>query len=300
MQTTFFIKKIGGYLLSITSVFIFFVLASYSNTFPNVLYGTLTKFLSFFITGFLLRKFFSESERLLGIILFIGLIVFVIWPLNNYRLNITIPAYFFCVLGLLLGLYIQTLNLRAIILYILGVGILLLINKNYIYPSYVSSQLNRLNSKTSEKEYRELEEYLKSIPLAKGNDFINLSFNRNKVYLIEFFFDKCPPCKVKDKFLMELENTVNDNQFEIIYIESGKIDDVETYRKNLLVKKNLLLYDTDDSLINKMKITVFPFEIIVGRDGKIRFMSSGFDKGTYGETYISETKKKINTLLNEK
>ncbi len=120
-----------------------------------------------------------------------------------------------------------------------------------------------------------------------------LFLSRDSVYLINFSFYACLPCRKKKKTMKELEEKFKNKPFRLINIhsfESKKMyldyykDEPETY------------HDSEQLLQKKFKINGAPFELLFDKSGyEVRRME-GFD-AEYSQDYLNKTINEISKFL---
>jgi thiol-disulfide isomerase/thioredoxin len=136
--------------------------------------------------------------------------------------------------------------------------------------------------------------FLSGVSLQTGTGKAADPFPTGKIYLLEFYFYRCPPCRAKHASLQEIDAMTDNNDVEIIYIDNGKIDEVADFHYRLS-KTEKQYYDSAALLINQLQIKSFPFEIIIDKKGVIRYVSKGYDKDKK-EEYIRKTIANIESL----
>ena len=149
-----------------------------------------------------------------------------------------------------------------------------------------------------------------------GNDFhFPTTAYENKVTIIQIMGTWCPNCMDETKFYADLYAKYHSKGLEIISIgyEIGtdylaqaasikRLKDRLNIAYPLLVggSANKNLASTHFSMLNK--IISFPTSILIGKDGLVRKIHTGFNgpgTGKYYETYTQETVDLIEKLLNE-
>ncbi len=291
-------KLVTGYIVALVMVLGFFTLASYANTFHNNYYNFGLKFISFFICGMLLRKYFTKEQAILGALLYIGLLLSLLIPFTIYRLYITLPAYSFCCVGFAAGYFFRQLKPLMTVAVVLVCGGWAWVNAAHIYPNFMEARW--YEEKKTFKTDAPVTGLFGSVTLQKGDSAVNLPAGGGKVYLIDFFFNNCPPCRAKEPYLQQIAKEISNQNFEVLYVESGKLDSYNTYRRNYERLGGKVLYDTHNTLIDSLKIEGYPFELIIDKKGKVRHINKGFDANTQvGSLYVTNTKGKIQKLLDE-
>lgn len=119
---------------------------------------------------------------------------------------------------------------------------------------------------------------------------------KGKITLVDFYFADCPPCTIKRKALLKLKDAVNDD-VQIILIDNGAID---SFTKFTTTNTDVLpvFYDSTGSWTKNLNIKSFPFELILDKQGKIKFVSLGFAQAL-DKVYIEKTLDKIKSISND-
>lgn len=141
---------------------------------------------------------------------------------------------------------------------------------------------------------KSIHDFLPGTRLQTGTGVVATPFPIGKIYLLEFYFHRCPPCRAKHPALQEIDAMTDNREVEIIYIDNGDIDDVVDFNKRLS-RMEKQYYDSAALLINQLQIKSFPFEIIIDKKGTIRYVSKGYDKDKK-EEYIRKTIARIESL----
>ena len=132
-----------------------------------------------------------------------------------------------------------------------------------------------------------------------SNSLVNNNFSKDTIYLFEFFFKRCTPCKMKEKILPRLAETFKDEAFKIVYVDNAEVDNFSSFTEGAMEKKYAQnLYDEKKILITNFNIKSFPLELIVDKKGIVRHTYSGYSFEEDSE-YLKITTKKIKDLLNE-
>lgn len=135
----------------------------------------------------------------------------------------------------------------------------------------------------------------------------------NKVVIIQIMGTWCPNCMDESRYFKELYSKYHDQGLEIIALcyESGtdiaqQKERIETLTKRLNAGYSFILAGTASkglasthfSMLNQ--VMSFPTSIIIGRDGNVKRIHTGFNgpgTGTYYEDYTKETEAFIQKLL---
>lgn len=269
-----------------------FIAAGYSNIFDSLFWSMLIKFSLAFLWGVLLCRVFKDDFGfLLALLFMLFLIIYFLYPFSKNDLYYRLPANSFIVTGLLSGYYwakIGRAGRVAVVLLIVGLGY---VNLHFIYPKVVASYIQKEMAALTGKP---IDAFLTGIKLQPVTAYAGTPFPKGKVYLLEFYFDRCPPCRAKHPALQRVVALADKQDFEIVYVDNGKIDKVDNfYKKRSSIEKQY--YDSAALLIRKLGIKNFPFEVMVDKAGIIRYVSKGYDKDKQ-EAYITETMEKIKRL----
>lgn len=132
----------------------------------------------------------------------------------------------------------------------------------------------------------------------KGDTLNQANFS-GSVVLIDYWFIGCKPCYEKMQALAELRAAYENNENVIIIaIDAGTSDSyAEFLAESKLLPKGLIYgYDTTFETKNKFKLNGYPTEILIDQNGYVEQYLTGFNLD-YKQQYISDTKNKINALL---
>jgi thiol-disulfide isomerase/thioredoxin len=110
----------------------------------------------------------------------------------------------------------------------------------------------------------------------------NQTFEKGKVTLVSFWATWCVPCKKEIKMvtskLPEWKKDVDFNYITVSIDDSRATAQVKSYAKSQ--GWDFPAYqDPNSDLKRSLNFQNVPFSIIVGKDGKIAYMSSGYEAG---------------------
>ncbi|MES2004771.1 MAG: TlpA disulfide reductase family protein [Bacteroidota bacterium] len=126
----------------------------------------------------------------------------------------------------------------------------------------------------------------------RGNKY-NLKELLGKVVVLNFWFINCPPCRMEMPDLNELVENYKDNK-EVVFIAVA-LD--EKYAIQDFLKTNPFQYNIIDNgryIASKYGITSYPTHVILDRQGKVNFHTSGLATST-----VPWIKKSIEAALKE-
>jgi len=155
-----------------------------------------------------------------------------------------------------------------------------------------------------------------SFPDLNGNR-VSLSDERfkNKVVVLQIFGSWCPNCMDETKFLAPWYDANKNRGIEILGLAYERKDDFEYAKAQVLKMKTKwnVNYDfviagvndkdkASETLPALNKIISFPTTILIGKDGKVKHIHTGFSgpgTGIYYEQFKEHFNQKINELLAE-
>ena len=122
------------------------------------------------------------------------------------------------------------------------------------------------------------------------NGTIRLSSLKSKVVLLNFWGIWCKPCRYEVPELVRLHKELAPKGFEILAINFGDDRrDVARY-----VADNNIPYQVvfDETLMRLYRVRAFPTNIVIDRDGHVRFVSEG-----YGPIALEDLRGVIRELM---
>jgi len=122
----------------------------------------------------------------------------------------------------------------------------------------------------------------------------NQTFEKGKVTLVSFWATWCIPCKKEiitiRKNIPEWKKEVDFNYMTVSVDDSRATAQVKSYAKSQGWDFPYF-QDPNSDLKRSLNFQNVPFSIIVGKDGKVAYMQSGFEQG--GENIIFQKIKEI-------
>jgi thiol-disulfide isomerase/thioredoxin len=125
-----------------------------------------------------------------------------------------------------------------------------------------------------------------------GNIY-NPEYLKSKILVINFWFVGCGPCEIEMPELNELVNQYKDNK-EVLFLSFSRSTAGKT--KHFLNRKTFK-YQTiimDESLKSEFKISIYPTNYIIHKDGTYQFASKGIGSGA-----VTLMNKKIQELIQQ-
>ncbi len=139
---------------------------------------------------------------------------------------------------------------------------------------------------------------------------------QNKVLILQIFGTWCPNCMDETKFLSQWYNEHHDRGVEILGLAYERKDDftyatsrIKKMKEKLGVPYQFVVAGVNDkekaatTLPMLNKVIAFPTTIFIGRDGKVKYIHTGFEgpgTGIYYEKFKLRFNEIINELLSEK
>lgn len=127
-------------------------------------------------------------------------------------------------------------------------------------------------------------------------DGSKLHLSRDTVYLVNFTFYTCKPCREKHPSLKLLEKEFAHLPFKLVTIHS--VDSMDVFRKHYSDYANCY-HNPNVKRNQQLGIDSYPYEIIFNKKGNEIRRFSGFSPDAE-EDYISKTRMLIKKLLDEK
>ena len=128
-----------------------------------------------------------------------------------------------------------------------------------------------------------------------GSSAISLTAFRGKVVYVDFWASWCAPCKASFPAMAKLHSEYSRRGFVVVAVSvDEKLADAMLFVKKL-APPFLTLHDRQQSLVKQVVVPTMPTSYLVGRDGKVRFVQSGY----HGAASDQALRKRIEALLAE-
>ncbi|WP_343630969.1 hypothetical protein [Fluviicola sp.] len=271
----------GWILLSILLSFVAFILAQWFTAGGR----SMINFPALFI-AFLISTRFSKYP-FIGFFVLISVLLIVLPSDINLNLFHIIQESF-CLLGIVvMALFKKKHYKSAAALFLVSFLYLVFIKISYI---------NQLNYQYQEKS--ELAILNENRDFLTGHHGQHPYFNPDTVYLVNFSFRNCLPCRHKKSALKALAKQFKHSPFKIIQIHSFN-ESIEIFREDYYFDYTEPYHDSLDHLAKTLKIQGAPTEIIYSKNGKAVRRLNGYNQEAES-TYIKNTSELIQKLLHEK
>lgn len=124
-----------------------------------------------------------------------------------------------------------------------------------------------------------------------SNDTLKYELIKEKITLINFWFIGCFPCMKEMPELNKLKLEFNDKINFFAYTKDNSPEQVSYFIKKFPFNFKHIL--PNQSIIQSLKINLYPTNILYNKKGEIVFRSEGYD-----EKSIETLRNEINKLLN--
>lgn len=123
-----------------------------------------------------------------------------------------------------------------------------------------------------------------------GNTY-DREFLKGKILVINFWFVGCGPCEIEMPELNELVNHYKDNK-EIVFLSFSRSSESKTRQFLARKKFNYPTVSMDEALRNEFRISVYPTNYVIDKNGVYYFASKGISAGS-----VTLINKKIQELM---
>jgi thiol-disulfide isomerase/thioredoxin len=280
------IKHLGWIFLSILCFLIIFFLVQWL-TFEVANLLLIENHLLLFLLSSLFSVIFPRPYGLTGAFVFVALLLFLMF-LDH---NLTFTLYNACALlflGAATGTFVKQKKWWfSVISFVLSLLVLWNAHRHYRTIEVVNVAPQQ---KTDVARFNELSKTF----ISQNGDSLQLSLDT--VYLVNFTFYACKPCREKHPSLKLLEQTFANQAFKLITIHC--VDSIDIFQKHYRNFDNCY-HNPNQKNSLKLGVSSYPYEIIFSKNGQEMRRHSGFTLDAK-EDYLTQTKSLIEKLLLEK
>ena len=230
---------------------------------------------------------FPKRYGFIGAVVFVSLLLFLMF-LDN---NLSFPLYNLCAL-LLLGTAIGTLMKEkrwwfGSICVVLSLVVLWNAERVYATIEVVNMAPQH---QTDATRFNELSNTFVALD---GN---SLQLAKDTVYLVNFTFYACKPCRDKQPSLELLEKAFVNKPFKLVTIHC--VDSIDVFEKHYSKYPNCY-HNPNEKISLKLGIQSYPYEIIFSKSGREMRRYAGFTRDSQKD-YLEKTTELIERLIQEK
>lgn len=168
---------------------------------------------------------------------------------------------------------------------------------SFLYLVFIkTSYINQLNYQYKDKSELAILNENRTFLIGHHNE--HPYFNSDTVYLVNFSFRNCLPCRHKKNALKTLAKQHKNGPFKIVQIHSFK-EPMEIFREDYYFDYTEPYHDSLNHLADKLKIYGAPTEIIYNKKGRAVRRLDGYNAEAES-TYIEKTSELIQKLIHEK
>lgn len=192
----------------------------------------------------------------------------------------------FVVLGCFLGCYIKKRNLVYTSILFIVLGFTLYKSNEYhltaIYSDVPSFNIEQVNDNNE-------------LLLNRNNEPLVMSLDT--VYILNFTFLRCQPCRIKKDALTKISKQFTNTPFKIIDIHC--FEEKEVFLNEYFIDYGVTYHDSLGQLCTIFEVFAAPTEFIFDKSGKVVRKFNGYNSELI-EDYEKSTIDLIKKLLNEK
>ncbi len=115
-----------------------------------------------------------------------------------------------------------------------------------------------------------------------------------KVTLVDFWASWCAPCKASFPAMSKLYTDYESRGVQVVAVSIDEKPAAAAAFYKKMTPPFTALHDREQKLVQLVVVPTMPTSYLVGRDGKVHFLHTGF----HGDT--TELRKEIDSLLDEK
>lgn len=279
-------KHIGWTLLSILCFLAIFFLVQWL-TFEVANLLLIENHLLLFLLSYLFAVLFPRPYGLTGAGVFAALLLLLMFMDHNLSLQL-FNVCGLMVLGAALGTFIKQKKWWfSAVSFVLSILVLWNAHRNYSTIEVVNVAPQQ---KTDISRFNELSKTF----VSQNGDSLHLSLDT--VYLVNFTFYACKPCREKHPSLKLLQQAFANQPFKLITLHC--VDSIDIFQKHYRNIDNCY-HNPNQKNSLKLGVSSYPYEIIFGKNGQEIRRHSGFSIDAK-EDYLAKTKSLIEKLLGEK
>lgn len=133
------------------------------------------------------------------------------------------------------------------------------------------------------------------ITLTARAEGLDLSAYKGKVVYLDFWASWCNPCRLSFPWMNQIQEMTGRKGLVIIAVNVDHDRELADDFLQTSPAQFKVLYDPEGKIAGTYDFKDMPTSVLIGRDGKVRFVHAGFFPNREG-SYLAD----INTLLNEK
>lgn len=279
-------KHIGWTLLSILCFLAIFFLVQWL-TFEVANLLLIENHLLLFLLSYLFAVLFPRPYGLTGAGVFAALLLLLMFMDHNLSLQL-FNVCGLMVLGAALGTFTKQKKWWfSAVSFVLSILVLWNAHRNYSTIEVVNVAPQQ---KTDISRFNELSKTF----VSQNGDSLHLSLDT--VYLVNFTFYACKPCREKHPSLKLLQQAFANQPFKLITLHC--VDSIDIFQKHYRNIDNCY-HNPNQKNSLKLGVSSYPYEIIFGKNGQEIRRHSGFSIDAK-EDYLAKTKSLIEKLLGEK
>ncbi len=279
-------KHIGWTLLSILCFLAIFFLVQWL-TFEVANLLLIENHLLLFLLSYLFAVLFPRPYGLTGAGVFAALLLLLMFMDHNLSLQL-FNVCGLMVLGAALGTFTKQKKWWfSAVSFVLSILVLWNAHRNYSTIEVVNVAPQQ---KTDISRFNELSKTF----VSQNGDSLHLSLDT--VYLVNFTFYACKPCREKHPSLKLLQQAFANQPFKLITLHC--VDSIDIFQKHYRNIDNCY-HNPNQKNSLKLGVSSYPYEIIFGKNGQEIRRHSGFSIDAK-EDYLAKTKSLIEKLVGKK